>query len=100
MLAVRELLGLEPGAGLYVALGGQSPGSRGLVSRDAADDLGAEPHAADLRDPGEVDAALGRARERVGELVAGIGAGEVRPCPKRCSRSGCAHPSICRPGTR
>jgi hypothetical protein len=45
----------------------------------------------------EVDALLGRARARIADTVAGVRAGEVRPCPERCGPGGrCSYPGVCR----
>jgi ATP-dependent helicase/DNAse subunit B len=95
MLAVRELLGLDPVAGLYVALrNGAKP--RGLVREDAAAAVGAVV-GKDVKPAGEFEDQLVRARERVGELAQRMRAGEVRPCPETCAwNGGCSYPSICR----
>jgi ATP-dependent helicase/DNAse subunit B len=95
MLAVRELLGLEPVAGLYVTLGnGDKP--RGLVRRDAAPGLGAVADR-DALAAEDFDEQLERARARVCELAAQMRAGDVRPCPETCAwNGGCSYPSICR----
>ena len=96
MLAVRELMGLEPVGGLYVSLGnGEKP--RGLVRRDAASSLGGGVAANDTRDEAGFEDQLHRARERVSELAARMRSGEVRPCPETCAwNGGCSYPSICR----
>jgi ATP-dependent helicase/nuclease subunit B len=95
MLAVRDLLELEPVAGLYVALANEN-GPRGLVRDDAADDVGSvSPR--DRRPDAEFEEQLARARERVAELAARMRAGDVRPCPETCAwNGGCSYPSICR----
>jgi RecB family exonuclease len=95
MLAVRQLLELEPVAGLYVALA-NGKGPRGLVREDAAEAVGGtQKH--DRKDEPEFEEQLARARERVGELAARMRAGEVRPCPETCAwNGGCSYPSICR----
>ena len=95
MLAVRELLDLEPVAGLYVALANQN-GPRGLARDDEAEAIGAVAKN-DRLPSDEFDAQLVRARERVGELATRMRAGEVRPCPETCAwNGGCSYPSICR----
>jgi ATP-dependent helicase/DNAse subunit B len=95
MLAVRELMQLEPVAGLYVSLGnGEKP--RGLVREDAAPAIGAVMKP-DTKTAEEFEEQLERARERVGELAARMHAGDVRPCPETCAwNGGCSYPSICR----
>jgi ATP-dependent helicase/DNAse subunit B len=95
MLAVRELLRLEPVAGLYVALASEN-GPRGLALDEAADDIGAVS-GNDRKPSEEFEAQLGAARERVGELAGRMRAGDVRPCPETCAwNGGCTYPSICR----
>ncbi len=95
MLAVQELLGLEPVAGLYVALG-NGKGPRGLVRDDVGDEVGGV-QGNDRKDEPEFEEQLARARERVGELATRMRAGEVRPCPETCAwNGGCSYPSICR----
>ena len=95
MLAVRELLKLEPVAGMYVALAGDG-GPRGLAREDAVEGIGAVA-ANDTRPPGEFEDLLAAARERVGELAGRMRTGEVRPCPETCAwNGGCSYPSICR----
>nr|MDP8944220.1 PD-(D/E)XK nuclease family protein [Actinomycetota bacterium] len=97
MLAVREVLGLEPVAGLYVPLSGRRPVPRGVVSAPWADALGEELDERDVRAPEEVEALLDRARERVIEGVGRLRSGAVRPCPETCAWNGrCSHPAICR----
>jgi ATP-dependent helicase/DNAse subunit B len=97
MLAVRELLDLDPVAGLYVPLAGSDARPRGLVRADAADSLGAACVRTDLRSEPEFADELDAARRRVGELAARMRAGELRPCPDSCAwNGGCSYPSICR----
>jgi ATP-dependent helicase/DNAse subunit B len=96
MLAVRELVGLEPAGGLYVSLAGRGP-TRGVVDAGEAEAVGACVSRRDLRDGAEVEAVLAAARARAGELADRLRAGDVAPCPERCTPGGgCAHPSICR----
>ncbi len=97
MLAVRELLGLVPVAGLYVPLAGPKPRPRGLVRGDRTAEVGGDLVARDTRTDAEVEDELTRARARVGELAARMRAGEMSPCPERCAwNGGCSYPSICR----
>jgi ATP-dependent helicase/DNAse subunit B len=93
MVAVRELLGLEPVAGLYQPLRGElrargvfldgAPAAGELVGRDKRDEAGL---AAELDD----------AKRRAVELVVRLRSGELTPCPETCSRNGCMYPGICR----
>jgi ATP-dependent helicase/DNAse subunit B len=95
MIAVRELLDLEPVAGLYIALANEN-GPRGLARDDAADSIGVVA-GRDRLPAEEFDAQLARARERVGELAGRMRSGDVRPCPETCAwNGGCSYPSICR----
>lgn len=47
-------------------------------------------------DEGEFEAALAAARELALATATALRAGRIQPCPARCSRDGCAHPTICR----
>jgi hypothetical protein len=94
LLAVRDLLGLEPVAGLYQPLAGRTLGARGLVRDDVpgaytrTDVVGADAFAVALED----------ARELAAGTAAELHAGRLRPCPERCSSRGCRYPGICRAG--
>jgi RecB family exonuclease len=97
MLAVREVLGLEPVAGLYVPLGGTERAPRGVVSAPWAEAVGADVKQRDLRPPEEVGELLERAKGKVRETVARLRRGEARPCPATCDwRGRCAYPPVCR----
>jgi RecB family exonuclease len=97
MLAVRELLGLEPAAGVYLPLADPKGQPRGLVLDEVATELGEGYVDRDLRAADEVRAELDRARERVREIAGRMRAGDVRPCPDTCAwNGGCSYPSICR----
>jgi RecB family exonuclease len=94
MLAVRDLLGLEPVAGLYQPLSGRDLRARGVFLEDAP--VGAELVATDGRDAEGLAAELEDARARAVALAARLRSGEVTPCPETCSRDGCSYPGICR----
>jgi RecB family exonuclease len=97
MLAVRDLLGLEPIGGVYVPLADRKGKPRGLISKEHAGELGQGFVKQDLKDRDEFEEQLASARRRVGELAARMRAGEVRPCPESCAwNGGCSYPSICR----
>jgi RecB family exonuclease len=94
MIAVRELLGLEPVAGFYQPLGGGDLRARGVFLRDGApgDCLVGN----DGRDPDELRDLLEETRARALDLAGRLRAGQLEPCPATCSRDGCRYPGICR----
>jgi hypothetical protein len=94
MLAVRELLGLDPVAGLYQPLGGRDLRARGVFLE--GEEAGGQLVATDARDREELEAGLDDAAARATALAAALRSGEVVPCPETCSRDGCAYPGICR----
>ena len=94
LLVVRDLAGLEPVAGVYQPLRGEDLRPRGVVVDGAP--LGSEMHDRDTRSAPELDAALTDAAARATALAARLRCGDVTPCPETCSRTGCAHPAICR----
>ncbi len=96
MLAVRELLGLEPVAGFYQPLGADDLRARGMFLDGAP--VGAGVVANDGRSREDIDAALEDARARALALAARLRSGDLTPCPQTCSRDGCSHPEICRSG--
>jgi hypothetical protein len=94
LLAVRELLGLEPVAGLYQPLVGRKLSARGLVR----DDVPGRYTRTDLVDADAFEAGLEHARELAERTAADLHAGRIKPCPERCSSRGCRYPAICRAG--
>jgi RecB family exonuclease len=96
MLAVRELLGLEPVAGLYQPLGGDDLRARGVFLDGAG--IGRSTVGTDARSPEELAEALDDARARAIALAARLRSGELQSCPETCSRQGCQYPGICRSG--
>jgi len=94
MLAVRQLLGLEPVGGFYQPLGGGDLRARGVYLEGAAPGEGLVAN--DARDQAELDEMLNEARTRALALAARLRAGELEPCPATCSRDGCSFPGICR----
>ncbi|HWF52461.1 MAG TPA: PD-(D/E)XK nuclease family protein [Solirubrobacteraceae bacterium] len=94
MLAVRDLLELDPVAGLYQPLGGEDLRPRGLVASDApvADCV----YENDRRDPDELRLELADAAERAVAIAERLRTGGLEPCPQTCSGSGCLYPGICR----
>jgi RecB family exonuclease len=94
MIAVRELLSLDPVAGLYQPLRGDDLRPRGVYASDAP--VGQRVSARDARDPEEIEEVLRDARERAVVIALALRSGELEPCPQTCSRDGCRHPGICR----
>jgi hypothetical protein len=94
MLAVRELLGLSPVAGLYQPLGGNDLRARGVFLEGAP--VGAKVVDRDSRTPEELEEVLSVARERAVALAVELRSGELEPSPQTCSRDGCRYPGICR----
>jgi len=94
MLAVRQLLGLEPVGGFYQPLGGGDLRARGVYLEGAAP--GEYLVGNDGRDQAELDETLEEARSRAVALAARLRSGELEPCPATCSRDGCSFPGICR----
>ncbi len=94
MLAVRELLGLEPVAGFYQPLGGGDLRARGVYQTGAAP--GECLVANDGRSSEELGELLDDARTRAVGLAARLRSGALEPCPATCSRDGCKYPGICR----
>ena len=97
MLVVEEVLGLQPAGGVYLPLGGEERRARGALNADLRAELGDAYYDNDLL-PGEEFAELNeRAREKIGEVAAGMRAGRLCSTPDSCAyRGGCSHPSICR----
>jgi ATP-dependent helicase/DNAse subunit B len=96
MLVVRELLGLDPIAGLYQPLRGEDLRPRGVFLKGAP--VGTRVVATDGREQAELDAELDDAAARALALARRLRSGELTPCPETCSRDGCAYPGICRVG--
>jgi len=94
MLAVRQLLDLEPVAGFYQPLGGGDMRPRGVYLEGATPGEGLVGN--DARDQDELDELLDEARARAVALALRLRAGELEPCPSTCSRDGCKYPGICR----
>jgi hypothetical protein len=94
MLAVRDLLGLDPVAGLYQPLGGEELRPRGLVASDAP--FAGCVYENDRRDPEDVRLELADAAERAVAIAERLRTGGLEPCPETCSGQGCLYPGICR----
>jgi RecB family exonuclease len=96
MLAVRQVLGLEPVGGFYQPLGAEDGRPRGALRDDA--DPGREVVRGDRIAGDALEALLSACAEAAREAVDAIRAGALAPAPERCGwgGSGCRHPSICR----
>jgi ATP-dependent helicase/DNAse subunit B len=91
-LAARDLLGLEPAGALYQPIGRSDRRPRGLVR---AGTPGRYVNG-DVVEAEALDSALDEARAAALDAAKAMRAGRIRPCPSRCSPSGCAYPGICR----
>ncbi len=94
MLAARQLLALEPVAGFYQPLGGDSLRGRGAYLAGA--EVGSGVVDRDERSAEELEGLLDDAAARAGELAKRLRSGDLTPCPQTCTREGCAFPGICR----
>jgi RecB family exonuclease len=94
MLVVRELMALEPVAGVYQPLSGDDLRGRGVFLADAGIGTGVVP--TDARQPDELASVLQDAQERAMEIATRLRSGQLTPCPETCSRDGCAFSGICR----
>ena len=94
MLAAREVLGLDPVAGLYQPIG-KDQKARGAVLKGTE----LEPLAGryDRVEREELEATLDAVAGRAREVAATVAAGELEPRPKTCGYRGeCQYPGICR----
>ncbi len=94
MVAVRDLLGLVPVAGLYQPLGGGDLRPRGVFLEGAP--VPDSVLGNDARSAEELEEVLADAVTRAVALAAELRSGTLRPCPQTCSRDGCRYPGICR----
>ena len=96
MLVARERLGLQPVAGVYVALGSEDRRPRGVVLA-GIDELGAGFHKNDTLQPDEFERRLDWARDQICRTAARMRRGELGRSPETCRFDHvCAYPSICR----
>ena len=91
MLAVRELMGLEPVAGLYQPLSGNDLRARGVFLEDAEAGDRLVSHRRARRATSSTTRSR-TPRARAVALAARLRAGELTPCPQTCSRDGCRFP--------
>lgn len=94
LLAVRDLLGLEPAAGFYQPISGpQAP--RGAVLE--TEDLAAAAIKTDRVSAEGLDEALCAARDRAVATVAELRGGVLEPRPRTCGWANeCLYPTVCR----
>ena len=98
MLAVRDLLGLRPVAGLYQPMRGELR-ARGALERSPAVEQLTGPAfvRTDVLDPEQLAELLETAETAALALADGIRAGRLRPQPATCAwGGGCQFPGICR----
>ncbi|MGI8595511.1 MAG: PD-(D/E)XK nuclease family protein, partial [Solirubrobacteraceae bacterium] len=95
MLAAREVLGLDPVAGLYQPLGGERR-ARGVVLRGAGAEEGTTT--TDVVDRERFEEVLDEVRAIALRAARELRSGRLEPRPDRChwKGGGCAYPSICR----
>jgi ATP-dependent helicase/DNAse subunit B len=97
MEAAEQLLGVEAVAGLYTPLAGTDRRSRGVVSSEAAEQLGGDFYGADVLERDDLSELREWAREAIVTAAREMGAGQLCSRPDSCAyRGGCSHPSICR----
>ena len=95
MLAVRELLGVEPVAGFYQATSGREQDMRGVVREDSG--LAVYAVKTDRVSADELDAVLGDAAARAEEVAQRLLAGALEANPESCGwENKCQYPEVCR----
>jgi RecB family exonuclease len=100
MLAVQEMLELQPAGGVYDPLGGEDRRARGLLSSELASELGSDFVGNDVVAPEVFAERLAWARERIADTAGRMRGGRLCANPDSCAwNGGCAYPSICRTET-
>ncbi len=95
LIAVKELLDLQPAGGLYQPLGSKDLRPRGALLADA--DPGLDAVARDRREPEDLEALVEEVVAEVLGAVAELRSGALRPRPATCAYGGgCSYPMICR----
>ena len=95
LIAVRELLDLQPAGGLYQPLGSRDLRPRGALLEDA--DPGLDVVGRDRRDAEGMEELVDGVVAQVLEAVSDLRAGRLRPRPSTCAYGGgCSYPMICR----
>jgi hypothetical protein len=94
MLAAREVLGLDPVAGLYQPIG-KDQKARGAVLKGTELEPLAGQH--DRVDAAALEAVLEETAARAREVATAVSAGELEPRPDTCGYRGqCQYPGVCR----
>jgi hypothetical protein len=95
LIAVSELLDLEPAGGLYQPLGSKDLRPRGALLADADPELDVVRN--DRREPDELEALIEDVVAEVLRAVAELRSGALQPRPATCAYGGgCSYPMICR----
>jgi ATP-dependent helicase/DNAse subunit B len=95
LIAVKELLDLEPAGGLYQPLGSKDLRPRGALLADA--DPGLDVVARDRREPDALEELVEQVVGEVLRAVAELRSGALVPRPATCAYGGgCSYPMICR----
>jgi ATP-dependent helicase/DNAse subunit B len=95
LIAVKELLDLEPAGGLYQPLGSKDLRPRGALLADA--DPGLDAVRNDRREPDDLEALVDSVVSEVLRAVAELRSGALQPRPATCAYGGgCSYPMICR----
>jgi ATP-dependent helicase/DNAse subunit B len=95
LIAVRELLDLQPAGGLYQPLGSRDLRPRGALLEDA--DPGLDVVGRDRRDAEGMEELVDGVVAEVLEAVSELRAGRLPPRPGTCAYGGgCSYPMICR----
>jgi RecB family exonuclease len=95
LIAVKELLDLQPAGGLYQPLGSRDLRPRGALLADA--DPGLDVVGRDRREPDDLDRLVDDVVAEVLRAVAELRSGALQPRPATCAYGGgCSYPMICR----
>ncbi len=97
MTVVERLLGLRAAGGVYVPLSGGERRPRGMVAKEALEELGSDFYSNDVKPEDEFAESTAWATGAITDAAARMRTGRIEPCPDSCAyRGGCSHPSICR----
>ncbi len=94
MLAARDVLGLDPVAGLYQPIGKDQQARGAVLAGTQLEPLAVRT---DRVDRAQLEETLDAVAHRAREVAAAVAAGELDPRPKTCGYRGeCQYPGICR----